>query len=286
MNEVANIPELPVSKAVVDTGGLVVAQGWAERLAAAGVTNAEYLLSGIGGERLDKVGLPSWRQRLRVELPGVGCCYLKRYDQPPWGVQLRRILSGGLGRSTAGLEWDRIRCLELAGVATVEGLAMAQTTAGPWELGSAILLAELDGESLESYVARYPQRAKRDQVLGLADFVRRFHGTGWVHRDLYLCHVFVQAGDGEPVFRLIDLARMFHPRFRVWRWRVKDLAALNYSTPASVATAGDRLRFLKRYLAVNRLGPVERRLARRIAWKTGLIARHDAHRHGVGGAAK
>lgn len=280
MNAVANIPELPVSKAVTDTGDLVLARGWGDRLAAAGVVRAEDLLSGIRGERLDKVGLPGWRQRLRVELPGVGRCYLKRYHRPPWGVQLRRILAGGWGRSTASLEWDQIRRLEQAGVATVEGLAMAQTMAGPWELGSAVLLAELDGESLESYVARRPQRAERDPVMRLADFVRRFHGTGWVHRDLYLCHVFVQAGQGQPVFRLIDLARMFRPRFRVQRWRVKDLAALNYSTPAGAATATDRLRFLKRYLAVKRLGPVERRLARRIARKTASIAGHDARRQG------
>ena len=124
------------------------------------------------------------------------------------------------------------------------------------------------------------------RLLNPYDFVRRFHGTGLVHRDLYLCHVFMQAGDGEPMFRLIDLARMFRPQFRVLRWRVKDLAALNYSTPAGVTTAADRLRFLKRYLDVNRLGPDERRLARRIAWKTALIARHDAHRHGVGETAK
>ena len=56
----------------------------------------------------------------------------------------------------------------------------------------------------------------------------------------------------------------------------KDLAALNYSAPAVVATAADRLRFLKTYLGVACLGAGDRRLARQIARKTRRIARHDA----------
>ncbi|MFQ5490181.1 MAG: lipopolysaccharide kinase InaA family protein [Phycisphaerae bacterium] len=274
----AGVKSAELTGSVADGRALWVANAWGERLAAAGVRSAEDLLDRLEGERLDKPSLPSWRQRLRVELPGLGRCYLKRYAQPPAGVQLRRLASGGLGRSTAAMEWGRIQQLERAGIGTLNGLAMAQRMVGPWERVSAVLLAELGGASLESYAVRHSQRVAKQMIAALADFVGRFHGAGWVHRDLYLCHVFVEWQDAEPSFRLIDLARMFRPRFRGRRWRVKDLAALNYSTPASVATPSDRLRFLKRYLAIGKLDPAGRRLARRIAVKTARIARHDARR--------
>jgi hypothetical protein len=112
----------------------------------------------------------------------------------------------------------------------------------------------------------------------LARFVARFHQTGFVHRDLYLSHIFVDAADGRPTFRLIDLARVFRPRWFRRRWVVKELASLNFSTPPTSATATDRLRFLRVYLGRDRLGAADRRLIRRVVGKTGRIARHDARR--------
>ena len=109
--------------------------------------------------------------------------------------------------------------------------------------------------------------------------VHWFHQTGFVHRDLYLSHIFVDTGDGRPTFRLIDLARVFRPRWFRRRWIVKELASLNFSTPPNSATATDRLRFLRVYLGRDRLEAADRRLIRRVVGKTGRIARHDARRH-------
>lgn len=81
-----------------------------------------------------------------------------------------------------------------------------------------------------------------------------------------------------PAFRLIDLARVFKPRWLRQRWIVKDLAALHYSCPAGLVTRTDRLRWLKLYRRVRRLGPAERRLIRRIETKVARIARHDRSR--------
>ena len=255
---------------------LTVAEPFSGALAGAGIGGLNDLFELPGGERLDKATLPSWRERLRIELPGVGVCYLKRYSSPPVGVQVRRMLWGGLRASTARLEWRQIRRLEAAGIGSVRRVAFGEEMAGLWERRSAVLTAELPGESLEVFAARCRRRVARGWVGGLAEFVARFHGAGYVHRDLYLCHVFVEETRGAPTFRLIDLARMMKPWFRRRRWVVKDLAALNYSAPAVVATAADRLRFLKAYLGVARLGAGDRRLARQIARKTRRIARHDA----------
>ena len=54
-----------------------------------------------------------------------------------------------------------------------------------------------------------------------------------VHRDLYAAHVFLDDSSEEMVLNLIDMARVFKPRWRKFRWRVKDLAQLKYSMPAA-----------------------------------------------------
>jgi len=63
------------------------------------------------------------------------------------------------------------------------------------------------------------------------DLVANLHAAGHVHRDLYASHIFLDAEGGRVQLYLIDLARVFVPRWRVFRWRVKDLAQLKYSMP-------------------------------------------------------
>ena len=48
---------------------------------------------------------------------------------------------------------------------------------------------------------------------------------------MYTAHVFLDESAGEVTLRLLALARMFRPRLRRFRWRVKDLAQLKYSMP-------------------------------------------------------
>ena len=116
----------------------------------------------------------------------------------------------------------------------------------------------------------------------LAELIRLLHGAGLVHRDLYLAHVFMDAGvDGVAELYLLDLQRVLRPRWRIRRWVVKDLAALHFSTPADAASAADRLRWLKHYRACTKLSADDRRLVRAIIAKTRRIARHS-HKHGLG----
>jgi heptose I phosphotransferase len=61
--------------------------------------------------------------------------------------------------------------------------------------------------------------------------VRRLHGAGFTHLDLYLNHIFVrETPEGDKVLHLIDLQRVARRWFLPRRWIVKDLAALLYST--------------------------------------------------------
>lgn len=267
-----------------------IAPGWESLLRSHGLADLGTVLAWNTGDRLDKPGLESWRQRWRIRLMDdagrVRTLYLKRFLRPPLGRQLERWRAGRWDLSTAGIEWSNARTLAEVGVTAVEAVAFGQRMAGPWEQASFVLLAEAPGESLERWVPAHlppedrdptPQ-VRRNRLEALARFVARFHRAGFAHRDLYLCHVFMEEEADETAsprgaagcsrFRLIDLQRVFPPRWRRRRWVVKDLAALNYSTPLERVGTRERLRFLCRYVReCDRYGPA-RLLARLVAERT------------------
>jgi len=243
-----------------------------------------------GGTTLNKPGL-TWRQRIKVDLTRDDTTpvtiFLKRYDQPPWPVQIRRLLLRRPHHSTAWWEWQQLRRLRRTGIPTPAPVAFAEKMTGWLEKRSFIALAAAPGESLERWV---PQNmlgpahtlsfaARRNLVQRLAMLVRSLHQAGFRHRDLYLSHVFVDFDrTNQPCLTLIDLQRVFRPRWRRRRWLIKDLAALHYSSPARAVHATDRLRFLLTYLDHHRLTIPDKRLARGILAKTGRIARHNRPR--------
>jgi hypothetical protein len=110
----------------------------------------------------------------------------------------------------------------------------------------------------------------------LASFIKKFHETGYRHRDLYLCHIF-RVPDGS--FYLIDLGRVFHLMLFSERYRIKDVAQLHYSTPAEYFSRTDRLRFLLAYLGREKLNAGDKIFVRKINSKAMRIARHDV-KHG------
>ena len=243
-------------------------------------------------DELHKAGLPSWRSRTRIRLtdsPGLAdTLYLKRYDHPPLGVQLRRFLSPARFRSTAGWEWRQIQKLHRLGVPTVFPVAFGEKRRGLFERRSFLLTEGVPGESLERWVPEHcppvtsplrdrpDHRHRRHSILReLAHLTATLHGAGLVHRDLYLSHVFVSfSASGHAHLRLIDLARVFQPvRVRLRRWIVKDLAALNVSSPPGRVSRSDRVRFLRAYLDLARLDESAKTLARRVAARTCRIQR-------------
>jgi hypothetical protein len=112
-----------------------------------------------------------------------------------------------------------------------------------------------------------------------ARLVARFHGKGYAHRDLYVSHLYFDPTlpDAECL-HLIDVQRLMCPRWRRLRWIVKDLAALHASTPAEALRSPDRLRWLKRYLGVEKLNLPAKRLAYRVIGKAARITARDRRR--------
>ncbi len=287
---------------------------YAAGLARQGLGDLAGVFAWAEGDRLDKPTLEGWRQRWRVPYDhprtsslgpprtsslgstgesGERVLYLKRFDRPRLRRQAERWLAGHWRRSTAGVEFDNARQLAAAGIAAAGPVAFGERMLGPWERRSFVLLREVAGQSLERWVPVHlppsgevhADGLRRRLVDRLARFVAAFHGAGFVHRDLYLSHVFLDLGaDGQPgesasgPFALIDLQRVFRPRWRGRRWVVKDLAALDFSTPADRVGQRDRLRFLCRYVReCGRFGSA-RELARQVGARAARMRRKQAVR--------
>ena len=223
------------------------------------------------GKDLVKSGLGT-RRRTRLSLTdAVGRShelYLKRYGPLPWPRRLGKFTS------PAAVEFRAIEFVRQAQVPAPRALLYGQEC--PLCDGrSFLVLTAVAGEAIERGGARYFEQSGPVQERAtdrLAELVRALHGAGLVHRDLYASHVFAHEAQGKRVeLNLIDLARVFRPRWRQFRWRVKDLAALHFSMPPAW-TLAQWSRFLRQYL-----GPVDPRQQSR--WERAILNKSAAMRH-------
>jgi hypothetical protein len=269
----------PAWTALAGDGCGFVRSDWRESFEAAGLHSVDDFFS-LAGEPLSKPGLGN-RYRARLTLSHgkkTVTAYLKRYEGDSVGALLRRWFEDGGRASPAHRETHVAAALARAGVPTIQPLAWGWKRGWGVNQNSFVVSAAVPGISVERWLEQSPfpsgragWERKRLFARQLAGFVHGLHRLGFCHRDLYLCHVFVAETAGKYRFSVIDLARMFRPCCRVGRWRVKDLAQLNFSAPPGLVSRTARLRFLKTYLGCERLGPVEKELIRRILRKTGSI---------------
>lgn len=210
---------------------------------------------------LHKPGLAAHRSRGRFTLADAAgrehTFYLKRYHHPPAGDQLRRIFSGSPRESMAVREYRCIKRLNQIGISTLQCVAVGQRMVGLTERQSFLITAGLNDVSLERYAADIVRgdspppspRLRRQIISQVAIVAHTLHAARCFHRDLYLSHIFLHHNaDGSVALRLIDLARMLVKPRQTLRWKIKDLAALDYSAPRPLVTRTDRLRFLLYYL--------------------------------------
>ncbi|MEM1110027.1 MAG: lipopolysaccharide kinase InaA family protein [Planctomycetota bacterium] len=277
---------------------LEISEKYRSGLEDAGLGTFEALLTTPGNSRLDKPGLADWRTRLVIDLPDGTTCFLKRYDRPPLSEQLEQRLAGH--PSTASAEWGWMQRFFQLGLPGPEPVAYGLRRGGLMlEKASVVVTAKVPGESLEKWAPREAEpggrlgsrRFKNALIHESARVVARMHEAGLYHRDLYLAHLYFDdqtaEGDDTPRLRLtmIDLQRVIQPRLLAFRWMVKDLASLHYSTPIQVASRSDRIRWLRSYLSRRRLRLMliprslrPRLLAYLVEYKKNRISRHDRRR--------
>ncbi len=219
------------------------------------------------GRELNKPNLGS-RRRTRLELTDsagrLHVVYLKRYGPEPLKARVRRLMENAVPIGPALVEAGNITTAARLGVTQMRALAWGQTGQRGY-----LVIAESPGESLERIGAGERGKSWGDGfrlASLLSSLAWRLHGAGYVHRDFYACHVFLHKGQVS----LIDLARMFKPRWFNRRWRVKDLAQLHYSM-GEYLSSEHWSRLVKDYASSS--GDEPRRLARSIERKSARIRR-------------
>jgi heptose I phosphotransferase len=197
--------------------------------------------------------------------------YLKRHYRLPLRSRIAALLDPGGRHSPASAEWAHLERVRALGVAVPETIAAGERI-GPWgALQSYLVVAELTGcdplhEAIPALARGLDSAAfaarKRAIVAAIADIAAKLHRAGVFHKDLYLCHFYLDGNAAGVRLRLIDLHRLGEHRWWPDRWRWKDLGQLLYST---YGVAGiddrDRLRFWAAYRKRIELGRGRWRLA-------------------------
>ncbi len=259
-------------------------------LAGLGLTSVEAVFSFDAAENLAKKNLARFRSRLQFEIDSPGSSqparlFLKRYDSPPVLLQLRNWLAARGRKSCGLLEYASISELTAAGIGTPKPVGCGEQWGILFERRSFIITEEIpDAEALERKLpdcfngpaTTESLRPRRDFIARLARFIKRFHQTGYRHRDLYFSHIF-HSNDGR--FFLIDLARAFKPLVLSRRFQIKDLAQVYYSAPSRHFSPTDRLRFYVGYTGRSRLAHNDKVFIRKVMSRAERMARHNL-RHG------
>jgi hypothetical protein len=254
-----------------------------------GLTSIDAVFAFSAGRNLAKASLAAFRTRLQFTLqtnmsPTPVTAFLKRYDSPPIGVQVKNWLARHSLKGLAIADAQIAEKLRAAGINTPKTIACGRQRGLFFEKRSFIITEKIPAaDSLEKKLPRYflqpadrqNLRLRRDFIIRLAKFIKQFHDTGHRHRDLYLCHIFY---DSTGRFHLIDLARVFRPILTPERFRCKDIAQLFYSAPRSHFAKTDRLRFYFAYTAHRRLTTYDKAFIRKIIGKAERIAHHDRKR--------
>jgi len=203
--------------------------------------------------------------RVRFDAPGGALSvYLKRHDGLPWLARLAALVNPSGLHTPATIEWRHLDAARSLGISVPEVVAVGEEI-GPWgRLRGFLMVAELVGadevnrviprlaESLDS--AQFA-RIKREIIIEMAAITARLHSARSFHKDLYLCHYFLEpTRPSGSRLTLIDLHRLGTHRWTAWRWRWKDLGQLLFSTQGVAGIVDrDRLRFWKHYRALMRL---------------------------------
>lgn len=217
------------------------------------------------------------RRTLKVQLGGKNYFVKLHY-----GVGWLEICKNWLQfkRPVISAENEFVACSQLVelGLRAPIPAAFGQTSGSIARRQSFVLCDELAGfTSLEDVVATWPTSPPKPLVrlrllYAIADFARKFHGFGFIHRDFYICHLL--ADNAALAQSRIELAVLDLHRARRFdsisdRWLKRELAALLFSSLVIPLTKTEQLRFLRRYTG----RPLRSELADRASFWSAVVAR-------------
>jgi len=177
-----------------------------------------------------------------------------------WKDLLKNLFQFRLPVIGAQNEWTAIRKLEKLGIKTTPLAGYGKRGINPAKIQSFVITEELKNTvSLEDFCRNWqkmppPYSLKKSVITKVAETARTLHENGMNHRDLYICHFLLDlssliplSGSKNPEIHLIDLHRVQFRRKTPLRWKVKDIAALYFSSMDTGLTNRDLLRFMRVY---------------------------------------
>ena len=258
-------------------------------LGKSGLTSVEAVFSFEAAADLAKKNLAAFRSRLKFEIDSPGSSqpttvFLKRYDAPPAAHQLRNWLAARARKSCGALEYAVTSELSAMGIGTPKPICYGEQWGTLFEKRSFVITEKIpEAEALERKLpdcfngpaTTENLERRRDFIVRLARFIKKFHETGYRHRDLYFSHIFYS---DRGSFFLIDLARAFRPIVLGRRFQIKDLAQVYYSAPGRHFSRTDRLRFYVGYAGRRELTADDKVFLRDVIDKAEGIARRERKR--------
>jgi hypothetical protein len=193
--------------------------------------------------------------------------YLKRHYRLPWTSRMAALLHPAGKHSDAGAEWSHLERVRELGIEVPDSVAAGEQIGPRASLTSFLMVTELEGGAVNELLPVLsrqldPQsfaRLKRRVIAEIAGITARLHTASVFHKDLYLCHFYLDPGRVESKeegawISLIDLHRLAEHRLCPGWWRCKDLGQLFFSTDGVAGlTEHDRLRFWIWYCRFTRL---------------------------------
>jgi hypothetical protein len=259
---------------------------YAEALGKLGLNTFDDIFNFDAGKNLAKANLAKYRTRIQFDLDAPRTTlFLKRYNRPPISTQIKNWLHHYRRLSTSDFDNSAAEQLSAVGIGTPKTIARGRQWGLVFERRSFIITEKIpNAQALERKLPDFfgkerstkNLKQRREFIKKLADFIRRFHESGFRHCDLYFSHIFHTA---ESKFYLIDLQRVFKPLLLTQRSRIKDIAQLYYSAPAKYFSLTDRLRFYIRYTGTKNLTRRDKRFIRKVNARAERTATHDAN-HG------
>ncbi|MCP4664800.1 MAG: lipopolysaccharide core heptose(I) kinase RfaP [Deltaproteobacteria bacterium] len=232
---------------------LVIPESWKKRFQGRDVFRALCTMEGKvyreqGGRKTLRFSLHGRRYFVKLN-QGIG-----------WKEIAKNLIQCRLPVTGMQNEWRGIRRLKQLGVRTMTVVGYGKRGWNPARLQSFVITEELANTlSLENFCRDWPgsppeAALKRTLVTEVANIARTLHEHGMNHRDLYLCHFMLDVspspeGMDSRLLRLylIDLHRLQMRRRTPRRWRVKDIAALFFSSMDIGLTRSDLFRFIRSY---------------------------------------
>lgn len=256
-----------------------------EALKKAGLDSVAAVFDFEQGSNLAKANLAKHRSRVEFHVESIDKdLFLKRYNNTPKSVQTKNFIAHKKIKPT--MFYDLASAIELAaaGINTPKTICYGSQGGPLFEKRSFIITEKIPGQSLEKKLPRSfdtdsadSVKAQRQFIDELACFARKFHETGFRHRDFYLAHIFYCEQRRE--FFIIDLQRALRPTLLKERFRVKDIAQLFYSAPRKHFSATARLRFFLKYAGASKLTVKDKSFIHKVIRKAWRMEAHD-RRHG------